>query len=182
MGWTTLHRERGQSNDDFFKAELVGPDREIVASTTIKSVYYAAVREPDGEVWAMVALLHWAPRSHHNFGYKDQTEHVGPGVYRAPLKVLDALTETDNEYALEWRAKCREHHATKAAEKPLAVGTTIRVAEGLSFRSGRKAIKVDEFVYVGTPRRRDLFRTVGQGDFLVRLPQWRQLKIVDETP
>jgi hypothetical protein len=174
MGWITMHRDKGQSNDEFFRAEFpntLGRDGEILASSTIKGVYYAAVRTHEtGQVWAFIALTSRAPRSHHNFGYKDQDETMGIGDYDAPAKVLDLLTETDNEYALEWRAACRKRAATKAALPKLKTGDRIRLPRGATFIVGGARVDAFEFEFC----HHSTFRAHVEGhSFLVRLPNWK---------
>lgn len=174
MGWITMHRAKGQSNDEFFRAEFPNTlerDGEILASSTVKGVYYAAVRTREtGQVWALIILTSRAPRSDHNFGYKDQDETMGIGDYDAPAKVLDALTETDNEYALEWRAACRKRIEVKAALPKVKPGDVIRLPKGATFRINSLMIHVYEFEF----RHHNTFRArTEDGGFLVRLPNWK---------
>lgn len=174
MGWITTHRAKGITNDAYFLENAIGGEsRTIVASSTIKNVYYAAVREnagPDeGQVFAAVILITRAPNSYYNFGWKSQTEHMGPYSAHAPAKVLDALTETDDTYALEWRAACRANLAKK-----LVKGDRVKFGHTMRFVFQAREVLVDEFTYLGTHgRSRSVFRTVGEGDFLVRLPDWK---------
>lgn len=166
MGWDFTHRAKGITNDEWFKAQVIGDGRTIVASSTIKNVYYAAVREDaTGEVWALVCLTQRAPRSHYNYGWKSMTDTMGPGVDDAPAKVLDALTETDNEYANEWRARCRANLALKARTAKLAIGTTIRFAKPFTFSDG---VERQEFTII---ERRKLRARDG---VRVNIPGWQQ--------
>lgn len=175
MGWITMHRDRGISNDDFFRAEFpntLGRDGEILASSTIRGTYYAAVRNfADGRVWALVILTNRAPRSDHNFGYKDLSESMGIGDYDAPAKILDLLTETDNAYALEWRAGCRKRIADKAALPKVKPGDVIRLPKGATFRVNSFMIDVYEFEFLHHNTFRA--RPEGRSPFLVRLPNWK---------
>jgi hypothetical protein len=177
MGWTTTHRAKGISNDAWFQQEVVGEGRTILASSTIKTIYYAAVRDDDtGEVWALVCLTQRMPRSHFNYGWKSMSDTMGPGAAQAPAKVLDALTETTNEYALAWRAECRKNLAFKASQPVLQPGDRVQFARAMTFNFQLKLVSVDTFVYEGSiPGSRNVFRTVGDGDFRVRIPNWRAL-------
>jgi hypothetical protein len=100
MGWTFYHRPAGESDRAHFERELLAnTDYEIVECATVNSVFYAAVRtKTTAEVWALVVLTQRA-RGHHNFGYKDLDETMGPVQAIAPATVLNALTPTDNDYA-----------------------------------------------------------------------------------
>lgn len=172
MGSIFTHRDKGISNDEWFAKECFGEGRTILASATIKGTYFAAVREDaTGEVWAAVILTYRSPRSHHNFGWKSMTETMGPGDYDCPAKVLDLLTETDDKYALEWRAACRARIAKKAALPKLVDGMKIRIPAGLTFIPHGVRHDCYEFTYVKHPRRRNVFRT--EQGFLVRLPDWQ---------
>ncbi len=59
-----------------------------------------------GEVFALVCLVRRNPKSTdgHAFGYKDMSESMGPWEDGCPAKILDLLTPTTSEYALDWRA------------------------------------------------------------------------------
>jgi hypothetical protein len=96
----------------------------VLKSAMVGTTYYAAIEytiEETGErkVFAAVALTE-ASRDG-GWGYKDMDETVGPYETRCPASILDLLSPTDNQYALEWRQRCREYIARKkAAPKPVA--------------------------------------------------------------
>ena len=115
MGATWTELAYKQKPLDLVRSLLSGED--VVAEGTGKGagewprVHYAAVRRGD-EVLAYVTLY-----AKHDGGvvYKRMTERSLPYAYTAPAKVMAALTPTDNECALEWRAKVAERlHATCA--------------------------------------------------------------------
>lgn len=182
MGSTSTYRAKGLTNDEWFGTEVVGTQREILASASIKGVWYAAIRESDGEVYAAVVLFHWS-RGQFNFTWKSMTEHMGPGAYDCPAKILDLLTATGSESAMEWRAACRAKLARKADQDQLKPGDRIRVHGGLSFNIDRRTVKVQEFIYSPQKRRPTVFRAMVTNtpglpglppySFLVRLPEWR---------
>lgn len=68
---------------------------------------------------------------------------MGPAEADAPAAVLDALTPTDNEDALEWRRRCRANLAHRAAVRQRLRGVTdgvvIRTAVLLPFENGLQA-------------------------------------------
>lgn len=136
MGWTSTYRGRGISNEDYF-SEGLGPGRRILACATIRQVFYAAVEDEDrGEVWALVVLMRWNPRSSMNFTYKELDETCGPNEAHAPAKILDALTETTNTYALGWRERCRANLAAKAARPRVRAGQMVRFERPIEFTNG----------------------------------------------
>lgn len=94
------------------------------AKAVIKNgVLYGAVNDTDKNtnepiVWCLVAPIKFSTR---NFQTEmccklmDETEH--PYYFDCPKSILDLLSNTDNEYALQWRMKCRERlDKTKAVK------------------------------------------------------------------
>lgn len=148
MGWVTYHRPKGESDRTHFERELLADtDYEIVECSTVDRVFYAAVRtKTTGAVWALVVLLQ-RTRGHHNFGYKDLEESMGPAEANAPAKVLDALTPTDNKYALEWRQRCRNNLVKRAdarkRQQAVTVGVVIQTAVPLHFANGLDASRFE---------------------------------------
>jgi len=147
MGWTFSHRDKGESNVEFFQ-HTFGNGYTILDGATVSSTFYAAVRQPDGLVSAAVILTKWVPRDEYNFGYKDMDESMGPGEYRCPARILDLLSPTDQLYgpvryteaegwegpagsptgarawADKWRAECRAELAKRGQVRK---GTRIRI-------------------------------------------------------
>ncbi len=177
MGWTTTFREPGMSDRAFFEREFTAfgsGRREILACATVRNVFYAAVREngpiPEGggklgEVWALVVLMQ-RTRGVMNFGYKDMSESMGPVEAKAPASVLDQLTPTTNEYALEWRRRCREAIAYRAALPKVKRGDTVTFARPLTFGNGAT---VSTFTFL----ERTTFRAEEGNAFVCRIPKWR---------
>jgi len=96
MGWTTLHRDPGTTDREFFETEFpstLARDGKILACATVRSVFYAAVRTREsGQVWALVVLLRRSRAgagSWYNFGYKEMDERMGPAEARCPTRVPD---------------------------------------------------------------------------------------------
>ena len=79
------------------------------------------------------------------FGYKDMSEDMGPCEAECPVAILDLLTPTDREYALNWRRRCREFAATRAAKPKLLHGQLVTFAEPIRFADGRshQTLRVD---------------------------------------
>lgn len=89
------------------------PKMEVVKSSMVGSIYYAAVRTINSQTgydhtWAAVCLTSTKIVHGMNFGYKIMDESCGPFCFDCPKGILDLLSSTDNEIALEWRRKCRE--------------------------------------------------------------------------
>lgn len=153
MGWTGIHAthyKRGGINrkaecDSLFNDDMVNRERQVIGkfevlkSTMVGSVYYAAVKrtkfatetEPeDSKVFAAVCLTSIDRKDYFNFSYKDMDESCGPCYYDCPKGILDLLSPTENEWVNNWRAKCRENLEKKKdpnALSNLPVGTIIQV-------------------------------------------------------
>lgn len=134
MGWTSYHAsyykngkiDRKAECDAYFMEGLNRGHYKVLKSSMVGSVYYAAVQslkrgvkiddeyvyedipENERKTWAAVFLTQTDMKDYYNFYYKDMDETVLPGCYDCPKGILDLLSPTDHEYALQWRAKCRE--------------------------------------------------------------------------
>jgi hypothetical protein len=113
----------------------------VLASACVGNrVYYAAVQAMEngrgGEIVAAVCLVRWNPRSptHEHFGYKSMDESMGPCEADCPARILDLLSPTSIEYALDWRARCRANLARRA--RKLEHGDMIRMRETMTFTDG----------------------------------------------
>lgn len=105
------------------------PELKVLKSSMIGNVYYAAIQvtrtqnKKEQYVFANIALTSerdgW-------FGYKDMSETMNPYNYDCPKGILDLLTPTDNELALEWRAKCNEYRKAKNTLRSLPIGAEIK--------------------------------------------------------
>ena len=149
MGWTSYHAthykngkiDRKAECDAYFLEGLNTGHFEVLKSTMIGSVYYAAVRglnqcEDNGNIYAetpvfaVVFLTSTDSKDYFNFSYKDMSETMGPYESNCPKCILDLLSPTDNEYANAWRQRCRENLAKKKDKDSLnnlPVGSVIKV-------------------------------------------------------
>lgn len=151
MGWTSYHVEQKYKNgkkyidrkeecDKLFNQTMINNVGyyKVLRSTVKGSTYYAAVKkvkfatEADAEtneVFGVVVLTRTNINEPYNFSYKEMDETCGPCYYDCPNVIIDLLSNTDNEYANEWRDKCRENTSEKSspyALKNLKVGTRIK--------------------------------------------------------
>ena len=166
MGWTTLHRDKGMSDREFFEKEFpngLTQNGKILKCATVRNVFYAAVQNNDdaphmpGKVWALVVLIQ-RTRGDYNFGYKDMDENMGPNADDCPIEILDLLSPTDHDYALSWRASCRAKREALASKPKVGAGTRVRFATPLRFTNG------DELsVFERVDSRSSTFRSVETG-------------------
>ena len=143
MGWTgytaTNYKKNGEIDR---KAELDyelfrgGEEtHKLLRSAVVGSVYYAAVEHPRGYVYGLVVLTRSdrSMKNGCNFFYKEMSEDMGSWYYDCPTSILDMLSETDDEYALNWRMNCRKKSEQKKSRTSLSnlpVGTRIQVSRG----------------------------------------------------
>lgn len=119
----------------------------LASSCPGNRVYYAATQVLTngiaGEVFAIVCLVRWNPRDKegHVFGYKDMEESMGPCEDDCPAHILDLLTPTESENALDWRRRCTENLKRRA--RTIEDGDRIKLAAALTFTDGYVG---DEFI------------------------------------
>lgn len=139
MGWTTTHKPKGTTASEYIIDNCLTWSDDCTATYTVLDsavvkfrTFYAAMERIDKvtgerEVWAAVYLLSHRPKAEHNFGWKDMDETCGPCEAECPERILDLLTPTENQYANDWRARCREHIAKRKARPKVEVGTKLRL-------------------------------------------------------
>ena len=120
---------------------------EVVKSTMVGTVYYAAVKalvrglvtdgkdlepipEQEQETFGVVMLTSVNSKDYFNFSYKVIDETMGPCDTRCPESILKLLSPTDNEYANNWRKRCHEINMRDKELKKLPMGTEIKVKRG----------------------------------------------------
>jgi hypothetical protein len=107
MGWHYFQAPKGERVIDTIRREVIGagvPCEIVAAAVYLREAYLAIRDNRSGAVSAVMVLI---DRGRDEMGLKVIEEEMGPFYYRAPARVLDALTPTDNETAQRWRAACR---------------------------------------------------------------------------
>lgn len=131
MGWTSYYADEFDKHGKLDRKKMVekvytydfvnGKGKsEVLKSCLVGRVVYLAVKLTDYEnpqrncVYAGVCLT----GVHGNeFSYKDMCESEGPVYYDCPSSILNLLTDTQEQYAIEWRKKCREEIEKKKMAK-----------------------------------------------------------------
>jgi len=132
MGWTSYHATHFDKHGHIDRKKEVESEfcsgYDVLKSAMVGSTYYAAVRHPSGEIFAVVCLTSTNMRDWYNFSYKMISETEGPYESRCPKSILDLLPPTDNEYANKWRQRCRDNLSkptTVQRLNALPIGTKI---------------------------------------------------------
>ena len=165
MGWTSYEATYFKKNGDidrkaecdaYFMRDNAG-HYKVLKSSMKGTVYYAAVTtltkyigkdengksmyesipEDKQEAWAAVFLTRTEEGRY--FHYKDQDETSGPCEDHCPKCILDLLSNTDHELALDWRKRCRKNiqKSNKLSKLDrLKNGSVIRFPSILSFTNG----------------------------------------------
>lgn len=144
MGWTFVHKGRGGKIKEFLSTEMnweSGGTKVTVldcAVVAMRTAYLAVetIREDVRKVVGVVVLLDYRPQDYYNFGYKVMDEASHPYYYDCPARILDLLTDTDNENALSWRATCREKLNKQASRPKLYSGAYIVFERSITFSNG----------------------------------------------
>jgi hypothetical protein len=143
MGWTGTHRPKGQPLREFFEGEGFDPARIVDFAVKHRTTAYVAYRMPDTEEIAAYVILIRYSRDYFNITYKDMHEMMGPNESECPERILDLLDPTDNDYANEWRARCRKNIAIRRSVKK---GTEVRFVTPIEFSNG---VTMQTLVYSG---------------------------------
>lgn len=136
MGWD-YHHEMAPYDRRAICRRSIGNGYEVVKDAVVGTTYYAAVKSPhDGSVSALIILTHIDRNGYCNFGMKWLGEEDGPYKCECPRVVLDALSPTDNKYAIEWRRACREKLSEKKdttlKDAPIGARLKVELKDGTS--------------------------------------------------
>lgn len=187
MGWLVYNHVPACIRDEI--ARLSGGEDETIRNLPLLisnkgSVWYAAVRSErkDGQrrenglcpygdyvtdatgAYVFAAIFLTSTRNG-EWGYKSMCETAGPtdAAAQAPEKLLSLLSESVNDYALNWRARCRSYSARQ--NRPLKPGDVIRLAEPLRFTDGeeRRTFRVGKERFAGARRATTFFTCTDTG-------------------
>lgn len=113
MGWTSYHATYYDKHGNIDRKKEMESGfyggYDVLKSAMVGTTYYAAIRNPSGDIFAVVALTSTNKKDWYNFSCKLMDETEGPYESRCPKSILDLLPPTDNEYANKWRQRCRDN-------------------------------------------------------------------------
>ena len=165
MGWLFMSRwhmggfatPKAYLDDQFTYAPDPQRGREqglrILKSAWSGRRYHAAAQAYDtsgtsGAVFAIVCLVRWNPRAKHDehFGYKDLDESMGPSEARCPASILDLLGPPRNDYATQWRERCRAWNALARRRRPCP-GDMLIMDAPITFTDGHEGSRFEVIAY-----------------------------------
>jgi Domain of unknown function (DUF6927) len=143
----------------------------------VRNTVYLAVRSTDKKtsrsfVFAAVIMISNTKKS--GFGYKDQTESMGPNQLDCPLRIIRLLSPIGDlphaGFAADWRARVAAHHDEQRQRRQrrnsLSVGSIVTLPTAVRFSGG---ITVSEFRVAHFRRRTPIFEALDRPGFLCRL-------------
>lgn len=147
MGWSCTYKEPGVSLTQWFidRGVLCWSDDSpyqyrVLDSAVLRFVHYAAIERVDkatGDRIVFATVIKTKSfktgRDGMNFCWKAMTESMGPFEDSCPERILDLLTETDDEDAREWRQRCRAKATAKKSMPKLVAGLKLVFAEPVKF-------------------------------------------------
>lgn len=144
MGWTSFIDNPAMKPGDILTREMSGTNEngatwEILDHATKPGQWYALCKftAPNNPpvFYGMVCLFN---RRKGEFSYKDMTETCGPSAARAPIRIIDQLDKLapihpadarqSAQWAIQWRARCRENAKRKPAPK-IKAGDVVKFSD-----------------------------------------------------
>lgn len=189
MGWLYMNSMKGHTTPKQYLDHQLTYEGESFVQKVLDSAvvcmrrYYAAVEKVEKDTGArsvvcVICLVNFNPRNKEGmiFGYKDADETMGVCQTDCPARVLDLLTETESQSALEWRAECRRRLA-KVLPK---AGETIVLKESMRFKDGSSQSRFRVLERKVRGRKRLVFH--GERGGYYRLGNLRDLDFTIEPP
>lgn len=139
MGWTTvreyqLENKKADGIKKFLNDRIeLHSDYEVVDYSKKGNTVYRAIKNPNGHIFALVTLISFGDG---DFGWKEMDENMHPYFHDCPKKIIDKLSDTDNEHALAWRNECLKQ--AKLNKVKYNDGDILKFEGEIEFNSGYK--------------------------------------------
>jgi hypothetical protein len=125
-------------------------DQQPLDGARAGNTVYLAIRSTEkatGRSFIFAAVILISNTRKHGFGYKDQTETMGPHQYDCPERIMRLLSPIADlpraGYAADWRAAVAARHAEKRRRRQLrnslGVGSTVTLQTAVRFPGGAAA-------------------------------------------
>ena len=105
MGWSGTGCKTIAELKSEIKCDFLGRCKKI---SSVGTVIYAAVEKKDGS--GVFCYIGKTRKEGKELFVKDMTEFDGPNYSKCPESILKLLTETNDEIALAWRARCKKYN------------------------------------------------------------------------
>ena len=106
MGWTGTYLPCCPRGTERMKRAIMQEvdENRVVDAMMVGTTVYLAMKGDNGDIFGAVILTEYG---NHEFCTKAMSEYAGPYSYKCPKRILDKLSPTEDENAIEWRGKCR---------------------------------------------------------------------------
>jgi hypothetical protein len=154
MGWLSFSMHKPVK--EWFKEGLGSQYELLDAALVQRTTLYAAIKNKEtSEVFCVVYLIRWSPKSWDNFCYKDMTEFSGPGQCNCPKRIMKLLSPLNDEndpngWAREWRKRVENYWQIR---NTINKGGVIKTENPLKFMSGAEYQyfkKIGRTIWAGT--------------------------------
>jgi hypothetical protein len=148
MGTWYNRKKEGESMIDYI-TRVEGIDRDRIVDHAIRiDAAYLAIKAG----WGVVGVVVKIDRHRGEIGLKWMDESMIPFYYDCPDRILDKLTPTPYQHAVDWREKCRAYNARKRALKGDLTGKRVRIGSGIYRIEGRNSYRRGAWIgtYEGT--------------------------------
>jgi len=170
MGWTGMnppyHGDKKKWIEDQFNSGLSWVSDLTIKGNTAYGIYWWKDAETNNTKHEAIVFLLSCRKD--EWAFKEMGESVMPYYFNAPKKLLDKLDqlgEPFNDYAKQWRERCRANLSTK--HEAIPIGALIKFKRELNFGS----FKDDTFT-LAKEGRKTFFYTK---DYVkVRIPKWQE--------
>ena len=143
----------------------------------VRNTVYLAVRSTEkktGRSFVFAAVIMISNTRKWGFGYKDQTESMGPNQCDCPLRILRLLSPVADlphaGYTAEWRARVAarriERRQQRDRRQSLCIGSVVTVPHAVRFRGG---ITASAFQLAHFRGRTPIFEALDRPGFYCRL-------------
>lgn len=163
MGWTCT--DKPHNVKEYFDKMHVSAHPEKSTMRVLKSAlknfreYYAAVEITNREtgeskvVCSVIICNFYKDYGTDQISYKEMMDSCGPNVDNCPESILKLLTDTDSQYAIDWRDRCwAKINMRKAINGMMKHGTKVQFEPALEFGDGTKHSEL--YVWKGCNRTR----------------------------
>jgi len=170
MGWTGMnppyHGDKKKWIEEQFNSGLSWVSDLSIKGNTAYGIYWWKDSKTNSTKHEAIVFLLSCRKT--EWAFKEMGESVMPYSFDAPKKLLDKLDqlgEPFNDYAKQWRERCRANLSTK--HEAIPIGALVKFKRELDFR----LFKADTFTLAKEGRKTFFY---AQNGVKVRIPKWQE--------